>query len=155
VQHDGERWGMSRLDGVHGGLVAAGLEGAGSRLPDYQLTPSQWGAGGGSATHKEPTQAPSADSTQNLALNMAATSPPLSPSEKRGTLALDDCLHGSGSPITGMCHRVVCWYDFGYHLQGSCGQAPTILVLRTIHSVLAPMDTSQSPCISNHIGGFI
>jgi hypothetical protein len=28
------------------------------RLPDCQLTPSQWGAGGGSATHKEPTQAP-------------------------------------------------------------------------------------------------
>jgi hypothetical protein len=33
--------------------------------PDYQLTPSQWGAGGGSATHKEPTQAPSAESNQN------------------------------------------------------------------------------------------
>jgi hypothetical protein len=33
--------------------------------PDYQLTPSQWGAGGGRATHKEPTRAPSADSRLN------------------------------------------------------------------------------------------
>jgi hypothetical protein len=36
----------------------------------------QWGASGGSATHKEPTHSPSADSTQNQASNMAATSPP-------------------------------------------------------------------------------
>jgi hypothetical protein len=45
-------------------------------IPDYQLTPSQWGAGGGSATHKEPTQAPSAELTPSL--NMAANSPTLS-----------------------------------------------------------------------------
>jgi hypothetical protein len=50
-----------------------------TRLPNYQLTPSQWGAGGGSATHKEPTQASSADSTESQASNMAATSPLVAP----------------------------------------------------------------------------
>jgi hypothetical protein len=45
-----------------------------------KITPSQWGAGGGSATHKEPTQAAlSADSTQNQGYSKtAASSPPLS-----------------------------------------------------------------------------
>jgi hypothetical protein len=32
-----------------------------TRLPDYQMTPSQWGTGEGSATHKEP--APTADNS--------------------------------------------------------------------------------------------
>jgi hypothetical protein len=50
-----------------------------TRLPNYQLAPSQRGAGGGSATHKEPTQAPSAYSSQPQdSSNMAATSLPLS-----------------------------------------------------------------------------
>jgi hypothetical protein len=71
-----------------------------TRSPDYQLTPSQWGAGGGSATHKEPTQAPSAYSTQNQASNMAATSPP----------ALVPCQPmyvRQGQPIS-TCQRLTC-----------------------------------------------
>jgi hypothetical protein len=69
-----------------------------ARLPDYQLTPSQWGASGGSATHKEPTQAPSADSTHNQVPDkMAANSPPLS--------LASQCM--SGKPIS-ICQGLTC-----------------------------------------------
>jgi hypothetical protein len=34
-------------------------------IPDYQLTPSKWRAGGGNATHKEPSQAPLADQVKS------------------------------------------------------------------------------------------
>jgi hypothetical protein len=55
-------------------LARMGGRGANTR---YHLTPAQWGAGGGRATHKEPTRAPSADATETQASKMAATSPPL------------------------------------------------------------------------------
>jgi hypothetical protein len=52
----------------------------GIRLPDFPLTTHSWVPVGAApaAIHKEPTQAPSADSTQNQGSNMAATSPPFS-----------------------------------------------------------------------------
>jgi hypothetical protein len=74
-------------------------------VPDYQitLTPSQWGAGGGSATHKEPTQAPSADSTETQAIIMAATTLPPIHGQQTCTFLNDNQQH-TNSGLTADCY---------------------------------------------------
>jgi hypothetical protein len=67
------------------------------KITRLSIDPStEWDAGGGSATHKEPTQAPSADSTENQASKHGCHQPTLIPCQpimSGQPIKKDTCLH--------------------------------------------------------------